>query len=269
MIRLLRIFLPTIFFLSRSLFAQINEENKKEKKLRELSPDRPHQTESPYTVDEGHIMFETDIVNSTFNNENFPRSSSNGLFYFNLKLGIDKNMDFEILSNAYSVTRYEQKILPSTHNAFPDLTFRYKLNVLGNDSGATSIAIMPFIVTTNLFKEKWKAHTGGILVNAEHTFNDKYEIGYTGGLTSFTISPFYEQHELFSTISFSYPIYKSLTHFVEVSDRYNKYVCVRNNYSFDSGFTFTPTTNNQFDLGFYYFIPIKMLYVFIGSTIRI
>ena len=56
---------------------------------------------------------------------------------------------------------------------------------------------------------------------------------------------------------------------MEVSERYNRFTGVRNNYSVDSGFTFTPTRNNQFDIGFYYFIPMRELYIFIGTTIRI
>jgi len=253
---------------STHAMAQINKHDKK-KKLRELSPDRPHQTESPITVDAGHIMVETDLVNNTFYDKDYPHSSTTGLLYFNFKVGIQKNMDVEVMSNAFSFSRYEHHALPSTNTSLPDLTFRYKLNILGNDSGRTSIAIMPFITTTNLVHEKWQAKTGGILVNAEHLFKDKYELGYTGGLTTFTINPFFQQHEWFSTVSFSYPLYKSLNHFIEISDRLNKVASVRNNYSFDSGLTFTPTANNQFDMGFYYFIPMKTLYIFIGTTIRI
>jgi hypothetical protein len=92
--------------------------------------------------------------------------------------------------------------------------------------------------------------------NFEHIISGKYEVGYTGGIASFSINPFFKQHEWFSTISFSYPLYKFLNHFAEMSDRLNASASIRNNYSFDSGFTFTPTENNQFDIGFYY-LPIK------------
>jgi hypothetical protein len=263
-----RLLLPFCLLMSFGVAAQEKKEDKR-KKLRELSPDRPHQTESPHTVDVGHIMFETDLANATFDNKDTPHSTTSGLFYFNLKAGFQRNMDIEVLSNAYAFTQYEHRALPSTRTAFPDLTFRYKLNVLGNNSGRTSIAIMPFITTTNLFSEKWQAKTGGIFVNAEHMFGGKYELGYTGGLTYFSIHPLFNQHEWFSTVSFSYPLYKSFNHFIEVSDRLSGSADVRNNYSFDSGFTFTPTQNNQFDMGFYYFVPIRKLYIFIGTTIRI
>ncbi len=248
---------------------KFTKEKKEKKELRELSPDRPHQTESTHTVDKGHIMFETDLVNNTFYNKDIPRSSTTGLFYFNLKVGFQKNMDVEIISNALSFTRYENKALPNTTSAFSDLTFRYKLNVLGNDSGNTSVAIMPFLTTSNFFVDNPQAKTGGLLVNVERIIAKKYEIEYTGGLSSFSINPLFKQYELFSTFSFTYPVYKSLAHYVEVSERFNQFTNVRNNYSFDSGFTFTPTKNNQFDMSFYYFFPVKTLYIFIGTTIRI
>jgi hypothetical protein len=48
--------------------AQVQKEEKR-KKLRDFSPDRPRQTESPHAVDVGYIMFETDLVNNTFYNK--------------------------------------------------------------------------------------------------------------------------------------------------------------------------------------------------------
>jgi hypothetical protein len=238
------------------------------KKLRPLSPDRPHQTESPYTVDRGHIQLETDIGNITHNNLE-PQSRSLGFLYFNLKVGIQKRMDLELMSNAYTLTRYKQKNLLSTNLILPDLTFRYKYNIFGNDSGKTCVAIMPFIKTTGFGAKKWGPKTGGLFLNAERELGELFEIGYTGGLTYFTIDNFFKEYELFSTVSFDYKIVGSLHHFVELSDRYNRFQPVRNNYSFDSGITFTPSGNLQFDTGFYYFIPIKLFYFFVGTTIRI
>jgi hypothetical protein len=38
--------------------------------LRELTPDRPDKTESPYTVDAGHFQLEMDFANLTFDDSN-------------------------------------------------------------------------------------------------------------------------------------------------------------------------------------------------------
>src|ERR1700749_1484007 len=104
--------------------AQETETPRKKKELRELSPDRPHQTESPITVDPGHIMIETDLANTTMYNKDVPHSNTIGFFYFNFKVGIHKRMDLELMSNALSFTHYQDNALPATHSAFPDLTFR-------------------------------------------------------------------------------------------------------------------------------------------------
>ena len=178
-------------------------------------------------------------------------------------------MDVSVLSDAYTVNHFYQSPTPATHQAFPDFTFRYKVNVLANDSGKTSISILPFVTSTNFLNEKAQLKSGGIFVNMERKLRRNCAVGYTGGLSEFSVQPFFKQHEWFSAISFTYPVYKSLNHFVEVTDRLNTGLLTQNKYSFDSGFTFTPTPNNQFDMGFYYFIPVKTLYIFVGTSIRI
>ena len=44
--------------------------------MREISPDRPDKTESPYTLDAGHFMLEMDFANYTYNQ---PRHNHEGL----------------------------------------------------------------------------------------------------------------------------------------------------------------------------------------------
>lgn len=253
------------FALSVNVFSQ----ETKKKKLRQLSPDRPEQTQSPNTIDAGHFQVETDLANNTFNYKDAPNSSTLQFLNFNAKVGIQKNMDVQILSNAFSFTTYTKHAKPDTGYALPNLTFRYKLNLFGNDSGNTAVAIMPFINTSNFFYQKPQAKTGGIFIVAGRTINDKYSLSYTGGFTSFALNPFFKQYELFSAFSLVYPLSKTINQFVELSERYNKYADVKNNYSFDTGFTYTPTQNNQFDMGCYYFIPAKSVFIFIGTTFRI
>ena len=256
-------------FICFALAVNLVAQETKKKKLRQLSPDRPEQTQSPNTIDAGHFQLETDVVNNTFNYKDAPNSSTLQLLNFNAKVGIQKNMDVEILSNAFSFTTYTKHAKPDSGYTLPNLTFRYKLNLFGNDSGKTALAIMPFINTSNFFYQKPQAKTGGLFIVAGHTINEKYSLNYTGGFTSFALNPFFKQYELFSAFSFVYPLSKTISHFLELSERYNKYADVKNNYSFDTGFTYTPTQNNQFDMGCYYFIPAKAVFIFIGTTFRI
>ena len=248
----------------------INLSTKNERpKLRPLSPDRPHQTESPHTVDAGHIQVESDWVNYRKEvQKNDSSSQQVELLAFNLKIGFHKRMDLEIFSSAYST----KKMSPGdfTQNEYlPYLTMRYKVNIADNDSGDLPMAIMPLINTTNFFKEKFIVKSAGILFLAEKELNEKYGLGYTGGLSEISVDPWFKEVEFFSTVSFDHPLVSSLRHFVELSYRHNKVADYPDLYSFDTGVTFTPYSNFQLDAGAYFFFPKKFQYFFVGGTIKI
>ncbi|HEY6160953.1 MAG TPA: hypothetical protein VI112_07010 [Bacteroidia bacterium] len=239
------------------------------KKLRPLSPDRPHQTESPYTTDKGHFQVEADLLNFERQHVNDSLDlQGTGIFFFNAKFGITKNSDVELLTGTVQLDHYPGSDIPNERTFFPDLLFRYKYNLLGNDSGKTAIALMPTLRISNFVRDTFKVQAGQLLINAEREF-EHFGLGYTGGLSNFTFQPFFTRCEFFSTVSLDYSLVGELHHFVEVSYRYGRSNPVLHNYSFDSGFTFTPGENLQFDLGFYYFIPARQPFLFIGGTFRI
>lgn len=126
---------------------------------------------------------------------------------------------------------------------------------------------MPMLNTTNLFKEKFIANNFGFLVNMDKKLTEKCGLGYTGGLSPFSLDG-KNNYELFSTVSFDYQAIGTLHHFVEVSYRYNRTAQYLHTYSFDSGLTYTLTNNLQFDCGFYYFFPVSNLFAFAGGSIR-
>ncbi len=249
-------------------FSKIAAQSTNNKKLRDLSPDRPHQTESPITVDKKHVMLELDLLNytkETAAGEKFPVM---GIGFFNLKVGIHKRMDLEVLSGAYKMRMTDIGPVPK-NRYLDDFTFRYKYNITGNDSGKFALVIMPILTTNNFFVEKFEALNGGLLLNAEWDLLGKYGLGYTGGISSFSFDPLFKQTQLFSTVSFDFKLIGPLRQFVEGSYRYNNTGSLTHNYSFDSGFTFTPKENWQLDCGFYYFIPEQKPFIFVGGTIRI
>src|SRR4051794_22151930 len=54
--------------------------------LRELATDRPDATESPFTVDAGHVQIELDLVNYTRNRLDGVRTTEWGVMPFNLRV---------------------------------------------------------------------------------------------------------------------------------------------------------------------------------------
>jgi hypothetical protein len=177
-------------------------------------------------------------------------------------------MDIEFITGTYS-RRFTEISSIEKENYFEDFTFRYKYNIIGNDSGKLAIAIMPLARATNFFMNDFRILNGGLLVNAELEIMKKYGLGYTGGLSSFSCDPFFKETELFSTFSFDYKVAGNLRQFFELSYKFNNIENLTHNYSADSGFTFTPKANWQLDLGAYYFIPERKPFLFMGGTIRI
>ena len=69
--------------------------------MRELSTDRPDLTESPYTVDAGHIQMEMDVVNATFDRDQSGggdvRNRSRTFGGMNFKVGLLNQVDLQMI----------------------------------------------------------------------------------------------------------------------------------------------------------------------------
>ncbi|MEM9079703.1 MAG: transporter [Verrucomicrobiota bacterium] len=139
------LFLGSLPLLSNSLFDPVPSDQ-----LRDLSADRPDATESPITVDAGHIQIETSIYDFRHNNDD----ESHTFGAINFKLGLTDNSDIQFVFDAY--TR-EDLAASGGSEGFSDLTVRYKYNLWGNDGGDSALALFPFV----------KIPTGGDLSNDE------------------------------------------------------------------------------------------------------
>ena len=82
--------------------------------MRELSTDRPDQTESPYTVDAGHFQVEMDFVNATFDRDQSGcgdvRTEICEIAPLNLKVGLLNNVDLQFVLESHVRSRVEDRI---------------------------------------------------------------------------------------------------------------------------------------------------------------
>ncbi len=119
--------------------------------MREMSTDRPDQTESPNTVDAGHFQMEMDFVSAVFDRNRSGggdmRTTVWGIAPLNLKLGLLNNVDVQFVLDPYVHLRLEDRVAGTVDKAsgFGDLQTRLKINLWGNDGGKTALAIMPFV----------------------------------------------------------------------------------------------------------------------------
>lgn len=119
--------------------------------MRDLSTDRPDQTESAYTVDAGHFQLEMDFVNYNHDrNTDSGADARSRAWVFapvNLKLGLLNRVDLQLMIDPHLRVRVEDRVARATSKAsgFGDITTRLKVNLWGNDGGKTALAVMPFV----------------------------------------------------------------------------------------------------------------------------
>ena len=106
-------------------------------RLRPLRPDRPGTTESPYTVDAGHLQIETDVVrliNEPGSAED-PQERTWQAADALLKLGLSRKTDLQVELPLYNAQKQRPTANDEWENqrGFGDVTVRLKHNFLGDD----------------------------------------------------------------------------------------------------------------------------------------
>lgn len=109
--------------------------------MREMSTDRPDATESPYTVDAGHVQVELSFIDFSRESD-ASREDAYAYAPVNLKLGLLNNLDLQLVLAPYERIQADGGEDPS---GFGDAQVRLKLNLWGNDAGDTALALMPFV----------------------------------------------------------------------------------------------------------------------------
>ena len=115
--------------------------------LRELTPDRPDKTESPYTVDAGHFQLEMDFANLTLDDSNGVRTRAWNVAPFNIKIGLLNNVDLQFVFDDYLWVCTHDRVTGTTtiQSGVGDFTPRLKINVWGDDGGPTALGFLSFV----------------------------------------------------------------------------------------------------------------------------
>lgn len=116
--------------------------------LRELSTDRPDTTESPHSVDAGHVQAETEPLTYTRDSENGVETRQLDFAGMNLKVGLSDFADLQLGLQPYSRLTVTSNVSGTTseqrQHGFGDLELRLKLNIFGNGE-EIALAAMPFV----------------------------------------------------------------------------------------------------------------------------
>lgn len=134
-------------------------------KMRDMYTDRPDKTESPYSVDAGHFQVESDIVTYIYDREAGSRAEQYGFAIPNVKIGLLNDVDLQLVPSTYLYRRLRQGGVRESDSGFGDLLARLKVNLWGNDGGATAFAMMPYIkIPTGRGSLSNDAYEGGLIL---------------------------------------------------------------------------------------------------------
>lgn len=114
--------------------------------MRSFSTDRPPKANSPYTVDAGHFQYETDIAVFGYGNTDGIRTSDWTILDPTFKLGLTNTIDAELQITPYESLATKTAAGRASISGIGDTIGRLKINVLGDDQGALSMA---YCLTSN------------------------------------------------------------------------------------------------------------------------
>jgi len=116
-------------------------------RMRDFSTDRPTKSNVPFTVDAGHFQYETDIVNFTHQVIGLVHTNTLLLPNPTAKVGLTNNVDLELnMAPIIGVRTFDSRTgMSSTVWGNGDLFVRTKINLWGNDGGASAFALIPYV----------------------------------------------------------------------------------------------------------------------------
>ena len=148
--------------------------------LRDLTTDRPDKTEAAQTVDAGHIQLEMDLATWTSDRAGGVRTDTLSLAPFNLKYGIGRSTDVQLVIEPYLVRTETDRATTARRRVagFGDMTLRVKHNLWGNDGGQTALAVMPFVtLPTNARDLGSRKAEFGLIVPLSVTLSGSVDLG--------------------------------------------------------------------------------------------
>ncbi len=127
-------------------------------------------TESPFTVDAGHLQIEASFLAFTRDRYNPERNDTRvttwNIAPVNVRVGLRHHLEIQIVSDNYLEVKSESLTADvERHRGFGDMTLRFKINLWGNDEGSTALAVMPFVklpTSTNGLGNR--SYEGGLII---------------------------------------------------------------------------------------------------------
>jgi hypothetical protein len=163
-----------------------------ERQMREMTTDRPDTTESPFTVDAGHIQVETTLFGYARSRPDVEGAvgDTHEFVTTNLRIGLTNNTEVNVVWQPYATvwTRRSNPVSTLRDSGLGGLDLRAKINVWGNDTfdkRGSALGLLPYItLPTDRRNGISPEHVeGGIIVPLAIKVSDKMGLGLNGGMS--------------------------------------------------------------------------------------
>jgi hypothetical protein len=146
--------------------------------MRELHPDRPGITESPFTVDPGHFQVEGDFLRLLNGRIEGKRSRTGQVAPLVLKLGLTDQIDFQVGLEPYLIEKeWPQNEPQERHSGFGDVTLRLKRNLFGDDDETrAAMSVTGFVRLPTGGGEGNGASEMGLVVPINYHLTENWEL---------------------------------------------------------------------------------------------
>jgi hypothetical protein len=161
--------------------------------MRPMTTERPSKTDSPYSLDAGHLQIESNLYgytqNDDCNHDSCTKSRQQSIGgSTNLRVGLTDRTDIQFIGDIYRNQTVEDRTAGTrtVRHGYGDMLVRLKVNAFGNNpADSYALGILPYIkLPTN--QDNLGNHTveGGIGL----PFNVNFSHGWSlGGMTQFNL----------------------------------------------------------------------------------
>ena len=219
--------------------------------LRGLNTDRPSVTEGPFTIDAGHLQAEFSFVEYTYDYDHGSRTDGYSVAPFNVRVGLLNDLELDLILSPYLNNRTASRTSLDHRAGIGDTQIRMKLNLWGNDGGATAFGLLPYINLPTAYDGLSNHHVeGGLIVPFSLQLPAGFDIGAMAE---------FDAHRTAANDGYGLDFVHSITLGKELTEQLNIYieyvgvapVQTGRTYLayFDTGVTYALSANLQIDLG--------------------
>lgn len=217
--------------------------------LREMSTDRPDSTESPYTVDAGHVQWEMDFINGSRDREEGATVTAFEAVPFNLRFGLTPRSELGFFLVPYHTEREtDASGGRETRSGIGDLTVRGKWNFFGNDDGGPALGLIVDVKLPTAARRLGNgAVEGAVLLPFAGSLAGGWGVGAMTGvdLQRRETGRGYRAAWI-NTVTVSHDLTEKVGGYLELTSAAGAGAHVA---TFDTGLTYGLDANTQFDVG--------------------